>query len=41
MALLDLKQLVDSTAEKIRVAERETVGVAIERRRSSYHFAPR
>ncbi len=30
-ALLDLKRLVDSAAEKIHVAERETVGVAIGR----------
>jgi hypothetical protein len=28
-AVLDLKKLVDNAAEKIRVAERETVGVAI------------
>lgn len=32
VALLDLKKLVDSAAEKIRVAERESVGVAIGRR---------
>ena len=32
MALLDLKKLVGSMAEKIRVAERETVGAAIEHR---------
>jgi hypothetical protein len=32
VAVLDLKKIVDSAAEKIRVAERETVGVAIGRR---------
>ena len=31
LAILDLKKLVDSAAEKIRVAERETVGIAIGR----------
>ncbi len=31
-ALIELKQMVDSVTEKIRVAERETVGVAIGRR---------
>jgi hypothetical protein len=29
MALSELKKLVDSAAEKIRIAERETVGVAL------------
>jgi hypothetical protein len=29
VALLDLKELVDEAAEKIRVAERETIGAAI------------
>jgi hypothetical protein len=32
VAVLDLKKLVNSAAQKIRVAERETVGVAIGRR---------
>jgi hypothetical protein len=32
VAVLGLKKLVDSAAEKIRIAERETVGVAIGRR---------
>jgi hypothetical protein len=32
VAVLDLKKLVDSAAQRIRVAERETVGVAIGRR---------
>lgn len=31
-ALLDLKRLVDSAAEKIGAAERETVGVAVGKR---------
>jgi hypothetical protein len=32
VAVLDLKKLVDSSAQRIRIAERETVGVAIGRR---------
>ena len=35
VALSELKKLVDSTTEKIRVAERETVGVAIGRQQSN------
>jgi hypothetical protein len=34
VALSELKKLVDSATEKIRVAERETVGVAIGRQQS-------
>ena len=34
VALSELKKLVDSASEKIRVAERETVGVAIGHKQS-------
>lgn len=34
-ALLDLKELVDKAAERIKVAERETIGAAINRQKGT------